>query len=151
MTFLWIVVILMAVALAAEIFALVGLALVVRRTVRSAQATKEDLTQKFLPSVRAVEGLKLFLQPHTEALRRDGVEIASLMTARAQSLKATVQDADRRAQRIRLRLQTDGIETMEQLQSSRRVIEQGVVRPALTVGRVVRAVSAAIWLLRKVA
>ena len=151
MTFLWIVVILMAVALATEIFALVGLALVVRRTVRSAQATKEDLTQKFLPSVRAVEGLKLFLQPHAEALRRDGGEIASLMTARAQSLKATLQDADRRAQRIRLRLQTDGIQTMEQLQSSRRVIEQGVVRPALTVGRVVRAVSAAIWLLRKVA
>lgn len=151
MTFLWVVVILMAGALAAEIFALVGLALVVRRSARSAQAAKEELTQKFLPSVRAVEGLKLFLQPHTEALRRDGGEIASLLTARAQSFKATVQDADRRVQRIRLRLQTDGIQTMEQLQSSRRVIEQSVVRPVVTVGRVVRAVSAAIWLLRKVA
>lgn len=151
MTFLWVVVILMAVALGAEIFALVGLALVVRRSARSAQAAKEELTQKFLPSVRAVQGLTLFLQPHTEALRRDGGEIASLLTARAQSLKATVQDADRRVQRIRLRLQTDGIQTMEQVQSSRRVIEQSVVRPVVTVGRVVSAVSAAIWLLRKVA
>lgn len=151
MTFLWVVVILMAVALAAEIFAMVGLALVVRRAVRSAQAVKEELTQKVQPSVRAVEDLKLFLGPHAEVLRRDGGEIASLFTARTQSLKATFQDVERRAQRIRFRLRTDGIQTMEQLQSGRRVIEHGVVRPALTVGRVVRAVSAAIWLLRKVA
>jgi hypothetical protein len=148
MTFLWVVVILMAVALAAEIFALVGLMLVVRRATRSAQAVKEELAQKLRPSIRVVEDLKVFLQPHAEVLQRDGKEIAATLTARTQSAKAALQDADRRVQRIRLRFQTDGIQVVEQLQASRRVIEHGVVRPALTVGRVV---SAAIWLLRKVA
>jgi hypothetical protein len=145
------VVILMAVALAAEIFALVGLMLVVRRATCNAEAMKEELAQKLRPSIRLVEDLKIFLQPHAEVLQRDGKEIAATLAARTQSVKVTLQDADRRVQRIRLRFQTDGIQTMEQLQSSRRVIEQGVVRPVLTVGRVVRAVSAAIWLLRKVA
>jgi hypothetical protein len=148
MTFLWVVVILMAVALAAEIFAMVGLMLVVRRATRSAQAVKEELAQKLRPSIRVVEDLKVFLQPHAEVLQRDGKEIAATLTARTQSAKAALQDADRRVQRIRLRFQTDGIQVMEQLQASGRVIEHGVVRPALTVGRVV---SAAIWLLRKVA
>jgi hypothetical protein len=151
MTFLWVVVILMAVALAAEIFALVGLMLVVRRATRNAVAVKEELAEKFRCSVRFVEELKVFLRPHAEVVQRDGREIASTLAARTQSVKITLQDADRRVQRIRLRFQTDGIQTMEQLQSGRRVIEQGVVRPVLTVGRMVRAVSAAIWLLRKVA
>lgn len=151
MMILWAVVILMVVALAAEIFALVGLMLVVRRATRNAEAMKEELTEKLQPSVRVVEDLKTFLQPHGEVLQRDGKEIIATLTARTESVKATLQDADRRVQRIRLRFQTDGIQTLEQLQSSRRVIEEGVVRPVLTVGRVVRAVSAAIWLLRKVA
>jgi hypothetical protein len=148
MTFLWIVVILMAVALAAEIFALVGLMLVALRATRNVLAVKEELTQKLRPSLRVVEDLKVFLQPHAEVLQRDGKEIAATLAARTQFVKATLQDADRRVQRNRLRFQTDGIQVMEQLQASRRVIEHGVVRPALTVGRVV---SAAIWLLRKVA
>jgi len=151
MTILWAVVVLMVVALAAEIFALVGLLLVVQRAASSAEAVKDELAEKIRPSIRVVEDLKVFLQPHTEVIERDGREIAATLTARTQSVTATLQDADRRVQRLRLRFQTDGIQTIEQLQSGRRVIEQGVVRPVLTVGRVVRAVSAAIWLLRKVA
>jgi hypothetical protein len=151
MAILWAVIILMAVALAAEILALVGLMLVVQRATRTAEAVKEELEQKLRPSIRVIEDLKLFLEPHAEVLQRDGKEIAATLTARTQSVKATLEDADRRVQRIRLRFRTDGIQTMEQLQSSRRVIEQSVVRPVLTIGRVVRAVGAAIWLLRKVA
>lgn len=151
MTILWVVVVVMAVALAAEIFALVGLMLTARRAARTMAEVTQEVNGKLQPSIVAIQELKAFLQPHAEAVQRDGKEIGATLAARAQSIKASAQDADRRLQRIRLRFQTNGVQTIEQLQSGRQVIEESVVGPILTIGRVVRAISSTIWLLRKVA
>jgi hypothetical protein len=151
MTTLWIVVAVMAVALAAEIFALVGLMLTARRAARMVADVTEEINGKLRPSIAAVQELKTFVQPHFEVVQRDGKEIGATLAARAQSVKVSAQDAERRLQKIRLRFQTNGVQTIEQLQSGRQVIEESVVGPILTIGRVVRAISSTIWLLRKVA
>ena len=149
--FLWTVVILMAVALAAEIFAFVGMALVARRTIRQAQAMKEELAEKLDPSIRLVKELKLSLEPRVETVRRDGGEIRSLFATRVQAIEAAYLDTNRRAERIRLRL-SDGIETVEQQRRhGQRVIYRDVVEPIQAVRRVFRGLSFALWLLRKVA
>jgi len=151
MTILWVVVVVMAVALVAEIFALVGLMLTAQRAARMMAEVTAEVKEKLQPSIVAAQDLKTFLKPHAEAVQRDGKEIAAMVAARAQSIQASAQDANRRLERVRLRFQTNGVQTIEQLQSGRRVIEESVVGPVLTMGRVIRVISSAIWLLRKVA
>jgi hypothetical protein len=149
--FLWTVVILMAVALAAEIFAFVGMALVARRAARRAQDMKEELALKVDPSIRLVKELKLSLRPRLETVRSDGEEIKSLFATRVQAIEAAYLDSSHRAERIRLRL-SDGIETVEQQRRhGQRVIHREVVEPIQAVRQVFRGLSFALWLLRKVA
>ncbi|MFY9559516.1 MAG: hypothetical protein WAQ52_04710 [Terriglobales bacterium] len=148
--FLWVVVILMAAALVAQILAFVGMALVSIRATRRAQEIKEQVTQKVEPSVRLAKELKLSLQPRLETISRDGKEIATLLTARSQSIQAAYLDTSRRAERIRLRF-TEGVQTVEQQRHGQRGIYREVVEPIQAASQVVRGLKLALWLLRKVA
>ncbi len=151
MIFLWVVVIVMAVALAAEIFALAGMGLVARGAARRAAAMKNELAERLHPSIRTAKELKITLAPHIDVLRRDGKEVVSVLSSRFRTLKAAYQDVDRRVQRVRLRLNTDGAQTVEQMQHSNRLIRRGIVVPIRTAVRVAGGISATLWLLRKVA
>lgn len=151
MSFLGIVVIVMAVALAAEIFALAGMALMALRLARRTLAVKEELQEKFHPSIRLIKELRISLMPDAEVLRKDSKEIATVLVRRFSALRAAYQDVRTRAERIRLRMQSDGVESVHKLQRSKRVIHRGIVVPIRTVSRIVGGVSATAWLLRKVA
>lgn len=149
--FLWTVVILMAAALLAEIFAFVGMVLVAKRAARRAQTIRQEVAQRLEPSVRLVKELKLSLRPRAETISRDGKEIKSLFATRVEAVEAAYLDTSRRAERIRLRL-SDGIETVEQQRRcGQQVIYREVVEPIQAVRRVFRGLSLALWLLRKVA
>jgi hypothetical protein len=149
-TFLWTVVILMAAALLAEIFAFVGMALVATRAARRAAEIGEQLKQKLGTSVQLAKELQQSLQPRSEAIRRQGQEITALVVTRSQSIQAAIEDIRRRAQRIRLRL-LEGVQTVEGQQPGRRGIYREVVEPIQTAGHVVRGLKIALWILRKVA
>jgi len=151
MAFLWSVVILMAVALAAELFALVGVVLVGIRVARRALAWKEELAGKFDPSIRLAKELRRSLPPYLESLRRDSREIGALLAVRFRAVQDTYSDAKRRAQRIRFRLNSESVQTIEQLQQDRQILQRDVLKPARTVSRLVHGLGAALWLLRKVA
>ncbi len=120
--FLWTVVILMAAALAAEVLAFLGMALVARRVARRAQAIRADVAQRLEPSVRVVKELKLALQPRAETISRDGKEMGSLLATRFQAVQAAYLDTSRR-----------------------------VVEPIAAASKVLRGLGLALWLLRKVA
>ena len=149
--FLWAVVILMAVALLAEILSLIGVAVVGLRAARRADEIKEQVTQKVEPAIRLAKELQRSLQPRIETVSREGKEIASLVTARSQSIQAAYADTSRRAERIRLRF-AEGVQTVEgQQQGPRRGIYRAVVEPIQTASQVVRGLKLALWIMRRVA
>ncbi len=148
--FLWTVVILMAAALLAEILTFVGMALVASRAARRAQEITRQVAQHVGPSARLAKEFQQSLQPHLETISREGKEIASLVTARSQSMQAVYADTSRRAERIRLRF-TEGVETVEGQQQRRRGIYRQVVEPAQTASQVIRGLKLALWILRRVA
>jgi hypothetical protein len=149
-TFLWTIVILMAAALLAEIVAFAGMALVAMRAGRRAKEIAQQFSQTVEPTVRMVEELKQFLQPHVDTIGRDGREIAALVATRSQSIQAALDDTGRRAQRIRLRLM-EGVQTVEGQQRGGRGIYREVVEPLQTASQVVRGLKLALWILRRVA
>ena len=149
--FLWIIVIVMALALAAEVFSLVGMAVVAVGAARRATLIKNEVMEKLQPSLRMANELKQSLRPDYERLRRDGGEIVKMLGARFRSIRAVWQDASSRAERLRLRLRREGGATVEQLQRDRQVVSRGVLEPIRTAANVAMGVRSAAWLLRKVA
>ena len=145
--FLWIVVILMAVALVAEIVALVGIALVRRRISRRAREIRRDVMDKVRPSVEVVKELRLATQPRLESIRANGTEIGSRLSLRIETVKAASSDAVRRLERTRLRL-SDSMELVEQ---HRRGVYRDVVEPIQTAGQVWNGIKLALWFWSKVA
>ncbi len=148
--FLWTVVILMAIALAAEILAFVGMALVAMRAARRADEISEQVKQKLEASIRLAQDLQQSIQPRVETISREGKEIASLLATRSQSIQAAYVDSSRRAERIRLRF-TEGVQSVEGQQQGQRGIYREVVEPLQTASQVVRGLKLALWILRRVA
>jgi hypothetical protein len=148
--FLWTVVILMAAALLAEVFAFVGMALVAMRAARRSVEIAEQLKQNLEPSVRLAKELQQSLQLRVETISRDGQEIAALVATRSESIQAAIEDTSRRAERIRLRL-LEGVQTVQGQQPGRRGIYREVVEPIRTASHVVRGLKIALWILRRVA
>jgi hypothetical protein len=149
-TFLWTVLILMAAALLAEIFAFIGLAVLSMRAARRGKEITEQVTQKVEPAFRLAKELTASLQPRLETVRREGEEIASLVTARSQFIQAAYADTSRRAERIRLRF-SEGVQTVEGRPNGRRGIYRVVVEPIQTASQVVRGLKLAFWIMRNVA
>lgn len=148
-TFLWTVVIAMAAALLAEIFALTGLAVVGMRAARRGKEITGQVTQGVQPAARLVKELKRSLQPQVETVSREGKEIASVVTARAESIKAAYADTSRRAERIRLRF-ADRVQTIAGHRNGRGIYRD-VVEPIQTASHVMRGLKLAFWIMRKVA
>jgi hypothetical protein len=148
-TFLWTVIILMSVALVAEVFALIGLALVVGRSSRRAVEISEQLKQTVQPSVRLANELQQSLRSHMETISRERKEIATLVATRSKSLQVALDDTGRRAERIRLRF-VEGVGTVEG-RPARRGIYREVIEPIHTAGQVMRGLKIALWILRRVA
>jgi len=142
-TFLWAIIVVMALTLLAETFALVGLALTARRAAQRFQESKQEIVAALEGSKQAVVGIKESLQPRLGVIRREGKDLASTVIERGRNVKAVFEDFDRRRERIRIRFQTDGARAFERLQSGRRVIQEGT--------EVLRMVGTALWLLRRVA
>ena len=149
-TFLWTVVILMAAALLAEIFAFIGLAVLSMRAARRGKEITEQVTQKVEPTFRLAKELTASLHPRLEIISREGKEIASLVTVRSQSIQAAYADTSRRAERIRLRF-SEGVQTVEGRTNGRRGIYRDVVEPIQTASQVVRGLKLAFWIMRNVA
>ena len=151
MTFLWVLVVLMALALAAEILALVGIALLAAGATRRVAATQKELAAKFHPAIRTIQELQIGIAPRLEAIQNDSKEIASMLSNRARVIQAVGQDTQRRAQRLQLRMNNNGIQTVEQLRQGKRAVRGGILPPIETIRGVLRGVSIAFWILRKVA
>jgi hypothetical protein len=148
-TFLWTVVIAMAAALLAEIFALTGLAVVSMRAARRGKEITDQVMQRVQPAIRLVKELQGSLQPQLETVSREGKGIASVVTARAESIKAAYCDTSRRAERIRLRF-ADGVQTIAGRRNGRGIYRD-VVEPIQTASHVMRGLKLAFWIMRKVA
>ncbi len=147
--FLWTIVILMAAALLAEIFAVVGIALVARRASQRATEIQEQFQQRLEPSARLAKELQQYVQPRMEAISREGKEMAALVATRSQSVQAALDDTSRRAERIRIRLM-EGVQTVNG-QPGRRGIYRDIVEPMQAAGKVMRGLKIALWILRRVA
>lgn len=148
--FLWVVVIVMAVSLLAEILAFIGMALVARRAARRAKEITEQILQRVNPSIDLVKETRLSLQPLVQSVVADGGQIRLLLSARLQSLQVAAADAARRSQRIRLRL-SQGVQTVEQQQRAQRGSYREVAESVHNARKVLRGLSLALWFLRKVA
>lgn len=145
--FLWTVIILMSAALLAEILALVGMLLVVRRATRKSAELSREISARVQASASVVKELKLTIQPRLQAVHEDGRAMASQVASRLRALQVTYADASRRAERIRLRL-NDSVQTVEQ---HRRGVVREVAEPIQAAGQVLRGIKLALWFLSKVA
>jgi len=145
--FLWTVLILMALALVAEILACVGIAVVTSRSSRRAAELSRQVSESLQASVRLVNELKCTLQPHVQTITEDSREMGSLLTSRFRAIQAVCSDSSRRAERIRLRL-NDSVQTVDQ---HRRGVQREVAEPIQAASHVLRGLRLAFWFLRKVA
>lgn len=149
--FMWIIVIAMALALAAELFALVGMGLTVLGAETFAANLRDDFAGKLQPSIQTA---KEFIQSHRaeyQRVRRDGAEIAQILSARFRDTRALWQDASLRTQRLRLRFDRESGPRVKQIQRDQRVVRKGVLAPVRAISSVALGVRSAAWLLRKVA
>ncbi len=146
-TFLWIVVILMAASLLAEILAFVGMGLLARRTARRASELTKQISETVTASVAVVKETKLTAEPQVRAVHQDGLKMGLVVASRLGSLQAAYSDASRRAERIRLRL-NDSVQTVEE---HRRGVYREVVEPIQAASQVLRGLKLAFWFWRKVA
>ena len=145
--FLWAVVIAMAIALLAELVALVGLLLVAKRAARRISDLKRQVSENVSVQVRIATELKAFVQPRLQTIAVDSREIKSLFQTRLQTTQVVLADTSRRVQRIHLRL-TDGVQTVSE---QGQVIYEGVVEPIQVAGQIARSLKFALWLFGKVA
>jgi len=145
--FLWIIVILMALALVAEIVAVVGMALLASRASRRVSELSQQVSQNVQASVSLVKEVKLTLQPQVQTITQDSRDMGLLLTSRFRAVQAVYSDTTRRAERIRMRL-NDSVQTVEQ---HRRGVQREVIEPMQVAGQVLRGLKLAFWFLRKVA
>ena len=149
--FLWTVVIVMAVALAAEILALGLLGRLALRRMRGLRAIKSEVKERIELTRKSFQELKQPILNSATVVRRNGQEMGSTVRVRFRSSEAAYEDARRRAQRIGLRFGNDGVQTVEQHQRGEAGVRGGIWEPIRAVGSVVGSVGATLWLLRKVA
>ncbi len=149
--FFGIVVIVTAVALAAEVMALIGIAFTVSRAVRHSTLVKKELAEGLRPSLRAVQEVAQAVRPDIDIIRGNGAEIVSTARGELQLIGAVWEEFSRRAQRLRLRFSRKGVASAEQLRRDRRVVSRGVLKPMRTAASIAMGVRATTWLLRKVA
>lgn len=145
--FLWAVVVLMSAALLAQIFALIGLLVTAKRSSRRISEIKSQISDRVHASTALMKDMRLTVQPRLTTIRQDGREMKALATSRVQSAQIALSDANRRAQRITLRL-SDGVQTVGQ-QGQR--IYQDVIEPIQSASQVIRGLKAVLWIFREVA
>ena len=119
--FLWIIVIAMAVALAAECLSLAGMGLIAVHVYRSARKFKYEFTREFQPSIEMAKDFARAHYSDYERVRHDGGEILRMLTVRFHAIRETWQDASVRAQRLRLRLHREGAPRMRQLRRDQQI------------------------------
>ena len=141
----------MAVALVAEIVALIGIALTISRAVRRASLVRNELAERLRSSMRMAREVAQAVRPDLEGIRLNGSEIVRTARAEIRLIGVAAQDFTRRAQRLRLRFSREGVSTVEQFQKDRRLVSRAVVRPIRTAASVALGLRATTWLLRKVA
>lgn len=149
--FMWIIVIVMAIALAAEIVSLAAIGVTVRSAVKHAANLKGEFTGKVQPLIQTT---KEFIHSHRaeyEQVRRDGAGIGQILSARFRETRDMWQDASLRAQRLRLRFHRESAPRVKQLQRDQRVVRKGVLAPVRAISSVALGVRSAAWRLRKVA
>lgn len=144
--FLWVVIVLMGVSLLAEVAALIGLAVTVRRAAKRGREIATQLSERIQASTRVAQETRAAIEPRVQALTRDSKDIGVLVKSRLDTLKAVYADASRRADRARLRL-NGTIQTVEGQGAAFRE----AVEPMQIVGQLLSGVKAALWVLRKVA
>jgi hypothetical protein len=149
--FLRIIVGAMALALAAEVFSLIGMALVIASAVRRSMLMKKNLAERLLPFIQLSKEVAQSLRPEWQKLRRDSTQVVTILGTRFRVIQAAWQDANRRAERMRMRLGRDRVVTVEQLQHDRDLVSRGILKPVRTAANVALGVRGATWLLRKVA
>jgi len=149
--FLWTIVIAMAAALTAEILAMGLLAKLLLKRARRISEMKADVQARVQLSRQSVEGLKQSVMQSVEVVRKNGQEMGSTLRVRFRATEAAFEDARRRAQRIGLRLNNEGVQTVEQHQRGEKGTRGGVWEPIRAVSSIVGSVGATLWLLRKVA
>jgi len=148
--FLWTIIVVMAVALVAQIVALVGIASVLARATRRSEELNQQVKSRVESSVRIAKELRQSLQPSVSTIGHETKEITSLVSTRARAMQATFADIDRRIERVRLRF-VEGVETVEGEERKGRGLYRDVVEPIQTASQVVRGLKLALWILRKVA
>lgn len=114
--FLWIIVSAMAVALAAEVFSFVATVLAVAGAMRRLGLVQKEVAGRVRPSIHLIHEVAHSLEPELQRLRRDGVEMATILSSRFRVIRLAWQDAGQRAERLRLRLRRESVATVEQLQ-----------------------------------
>jgi hypothetical protein len=149
--FLGIVVVLMALALVAQVLSLVGIAVVASGSFRSAMRMKAELSEKLSPSVRLTRDLTQSLRPEVEKFRRDATEITTILSRQFRAVRMVWQDTTRRKERLLLRLSQEGGASVQRLQRDGQLVRRGVLKPIHSAASVALGVSATTWLLRKVA
>ena len=145
--FLWTVVILMAASLLTEIFALIGFAVITKRTTHRATELTREISVPTRAFVEVVKESRLLVQPRLQTVAENARQIGVLLASRLGTIEAAYSDANRRAERIRLRL-NDSVETVEQ---HRRGIYHEAIEPIQAAAHVFRGLRFAVWLLRRVA
>lgn len=149
--FLWIVIILMAVALVAEIIALIGIAVTASRATRHAILLRDEFAARLKSATGTAREIADSVRPEVEKIRRNGAEIATTVHAAFLPIREAWQDLSGRAQRLRLRFSREGVATLGRLQSDKRVVSRGVLKRMRTAASVALGVRATTWLLRRVA
>lgn len=149
--FLWIVVVLMALALVAQVLSLLGMAVVAAGAFRSAMRMKAEISEKLSPSVRLARDLTQSLRPEVQRFRRDAMEITTILSRRFRAVRMVLQDTTRRKERLLLRLSREGGASVQRLQRDGQMVRRGVLQPIRSAASVALGVSATTWLLRKVA
>ena len=146
-TLLWTAVILMAPSLLAEIFAFIGFVVLTKRKTRRASELTRQISVPTRTFVEVVEESELLVQPRLQVVAENARQIGVLLASRLGTIEAAYWDANRRAERIRLRLH-DSVQTVEQ---HRRGIYHEAVEPIQVAAHAFRGLKIAVWLLRRVA
>jgi len=140
----------MASALVVQIIAFAGMTIVALRAARRGAEIAKQVQQQIQPSILLAGEIKESLGTHLKTIGNDGKQIAEVVTNRSQIMRAMIEDATRRAERVRLRLLGD-YETVEGETPGRRGIYREIAEPIRTASHVMRGLKIALWIMRQVA